>query len=189
MKQTGLNIPALAVRQAQGNPETALTSVKVRMPLPGRPAGVEFSTYQAAADARLLGILNHEQQEAMVRFHHAYRIRVGEAKMFRPPQYERIAQTTGGLSHERMLRNSKLEHQYALWAFEAQQDGFDIRPCQHIAGLGQSIREAAADIKMRRISCRDLFVKGLDRFIDIGWTLKRGRPSTSARQQVQEIWT
>lgn len=184
MKRNGLNFAALATRQAQLNPETALTAVTIRTPLPGRPSGVEVSTYQASTDARLLATLTPEQQEAMVRFHAAYRIRVGEAKLFLPPQYERIARTTGNLSEEKVMRNERLERQYSLWAMEAHLGDFDVRPCQHIAGLGQSIREAALDLRMRRTRCRELFIDGLDRFMDAGRTIHSGGPHTSPIQAI-----
>lgn len=180
MKRNGLNFAALAVRQAQLDPETALAPVTIRTPLPGRPSGVEVSTYQAAPDAKLLASLTPEQQEAMVVFHAAYRIRVGEAKLFIPPQYERLAKTTGNLSEEKALRNERLERHYGLWAMEANLGGFDVRPCQHIAGLGQSIREASLEIKMRKTRCRELFIEGLDRFIEVGRAIRSGGPHTTA---------
>lgn len=168
MKRNGLNLAALAARQAQLNPETALTPVKVKMPLPGRPSGVEVATYQALADAKLLASLTPEQQEAMERFHYAFRLRVGEVGMFLPPKYERLEPTTGNASDDKILRQAAMELEYLAWVRDAQIDRFDPRPCQHIAGFGRSITEAAKLIRMRRERCRDLFIEGLERFTVAG---------------------
>lgn len=168
MDKTGINFSALAIRVAQRNSESALERVAVKVQRPGRGYVTEGMTYQAKPDARLLAELTAEQQEAMERFHYAFRLRVGGVGLFKPPQYERRARTTGNLSDGKILRQAAMELEYLVWAHEAALDRFDPRPCQHIAGFGRSITEAAKLIRMRRERCRDLFIEGLERFMVAG---------------------